>query len=256
MGVAHARNRGIELARGSWVAFLDDDDFWAPTRLQEHLRFIESAGASWGYGASLEFDGGPQRILRSAAPADLGEALLQANVAGAPSSATVRRDLLEAVGGFDENLSVLADWDLWIRLDRRETAAFCPVPLVAYCNHGANMVSMHRATIPEELGYMARKYAHLMPAGEDFGARTGERFKADQDRLDGRRSRAAFRYARMGLREGSKIDILRSIGLLFGARTAGRLRAMGRQEVPSPPWLWSGARASIAGLPSPDAPRP
>ena len=245
MGVARARNRGIELARGDWVAFLDDDDFWAPTRLKEHLQVIESSGASWGYGASLEFDGAPQRIMLPAPPDDLAEALLQANVAGAPSSATVRRDLLNTVGGFDENLSSLADWDLWIRLNRHRRAAFCSTPLVVYCHHPGNMLRVHRSSIPEEVEYMARKYAHLMPAGEDFGARTIERFTADEDRLGGRRSRAAIRYMRIGLRERSSIDLLRGTSLLFGDRVVRALQAIGRPEAPSPPWVWAGVRASV-----------
>ncbi|HYH62914.1 MAG TPA: glycosyltransferase family 2 protein, partial [Solirubrobacterales bacterium] len=245
MGVARARNRGIELARGAWVAFLDDDDFWAPTRLEEHLRAIEAAGASWGYGASLDFDGVPRRTMLPADPDDLGEALLQANVAGAPSSATVRRDLLNAVGGFDENLNSLADWDLWIRLNARAPGALCPIPLVAYCHHTTNMLSVHRSRIPEEVEYMARKHARLMPPGERFGALTIERFETDQDRLDGRPYRAAIRHLRMGVRERSRIDLLRGIGLLFGKRMVRALQAMGTPDAPSPPLVWSGVRASV-----------
>ncbi|HET6831817.1 MAG TPA: glycosyltransferase, partial [Solirubrobacterales bacterium] len=130
-GVARARNRGIEAARGEWVAFLDDDDFWAPTCLREHLQANADAGASWGYGAAISVGpAGARRVMMPAPPDALNEGLLELNVVGPPSTATVRTDLLREAGGFDDHLSVIADWDLWVRLSRREPAGFCSVPLV------------------------------------------------------------------------------------------------------------------------------
>ena len=188
-GVARARNRAIEAAQGEWVAFLDDDDFWAPTCLREHLRAIDDAGASWGYGRR---DLG--RTDRGAPGDDAGtpdaleDGLLELNVVGPPSTATVRLDLLREVGGFDDHLSVIADWDLWVRLSRRAPAALCEAPLVAYWEHAAAMHHQHRPELSAELEYLADKHQDLMPDGRRFGARAAARKAAGDDRLAGRRS--------------------------------------------------------------------
>ena len=163
-GVARARNRGIEEADGEWIAFLDDDDFWAPTCLREHLRSIADAGAGWGYGAAISV--GPDRPSRVMMPApadELEDGLLQHNLVGPPSTVTVRRDLLDEIGGFDERLSVIADWDLWVQLSRRAPAALCEDPLVGYWDHSDGMHHQNRSQLNDEIGYLGEKYADLMP---------------------------------------------------------------------------------------------
>jgi glycosyltransferase involved in cell wall biosynthesis len=237
-GVARARNRGVAAARGEWVAFLDDDDFWAPTRLRDHLQTITEAGASWGYGAAIAVSPIGRRRLMMPAPADeIAAGLLELNVVGPPSTATVRRDLLDATGGFDDELSVIADWDLWVRLADLGPAARCAEPLVAYWDHPAAMHHTRRPTLSAEIEYLGDKYADLVVDGRRFGDRAAMRKAVGDDRLAGRRVRAAGGYVRLGFREHSHIHVLRGIALLGGEGLVARLSAGANPAVPMPEWL-------------------
>src|SRR4051812_278822 len=55
-GVGVARNAAISEARGEWLAFLDDDDLWAPNKLKTQLAATAARGADWAYGAALVVD--------------------------------------------------------------------------------------------------------------------------------------------------------------------------------------------------------
>jgi glycosyltransferase involved in cell wall biosynthesis len=137
-GVARARNAGAELARGSWIALLDDDDLWAPDKLARQLIAARQAGSAWVYGGAVEIDD-TGRLLwgeRPPQPELLVRQLSRRNLMPAGSSnVIVNADTFHSAGGFDEQLRHLADWDLWLRLIRSGPPACVFAPLVAYRLH-------------------------------------------------------------------------------------------------------------------------
>src|SRR4029078_5689362 len=122
-----ARNAGLRAATTRWVAFVDDDDLWAPRKLRAQLQAIEEDGEGrWSCVGSVVV-GPVLAILRAGLPPrdrDVADHLLRYNhIPRGGSGVLVDRELVADVGGFDPTLSTLADWDLWIRLGLRSPLA-------------------------------------------------------------------------------------------------------------------------------------
>ena len=81
-----------------------------------------------------------------------------------------RTELVRAVGGFDEQLALLADWDLWLRLAGAGRGAATREVLVAYTEHAGNMTTAAAGGIERELARMAETHASLVRA---HGGRLG-----------------------------------------------------------------------------------
>jgi glycosyltransferase involved in cell wall biosynthesis len=168
-GLAASRNRGIRLARGEFIAFIDADDLWTPDKLArqlEALRVEPSAALVYSLTDCIDEQGadlGPGSHVVAAGR--VYERLLVWNALDSGSSALVRASALGHVGGFDESLPAAEDWDLWLRLAWAYPFACVPRADVRYRVHGRAMSSAIRRQEEACLQVFARAIARL-PAGE------------------------------------------------------------------------------------------
>ncbi len=159
-GVAAARNRGIDAAQTDWIAFLDDDDLWAPNKLARQLEAVTAANATWCHTGTLRLNGalGVDETWPIVQEETGFELLLVANLVSTPSTVMVSTAVLRDVGGFDPAFSIMADWDLWLRLAADRPAAVAPEPLVGYVIHDASMHRQNTAALRRELKAIKKKH--------------------------------------------------------------------------------------------------
>lgn len=251
LGVAKARNAGIEAARGAWIAFLDDDDVWSPRKLRTQIDAASSEGASFVYGASVALDE-RKRFLFGHAPPDpttLRFELLRRNVMwGGCSNVIVRADVARQLGGFDEDLFQLADWDLWVRLATTSKAAMCPEILVGCVTHQESMLLTDRRDVFTEFEYMVKKHERTtQTTGVAFDQAGFSRWVAGGHVRAGRRLAAARALLRGVWKARSVGNLVRVPGALIGkpamglgsrliATLPGRLPT-GERTAVEPDWL-------------------
>ena len=138
LGPSGARNHGVRLAKAPFVAFLDDDDEWLPSKLESQLGFIQQCGACMVFGRAQTIDG-KGSVLSDRSPHHTEAAswpgILFWNPVHGPGSVLVRRETMLSVGGFPEGLRMGEDWVLWARLARHDRLAFSDAMVTRYRVH-------------------------------------------------------------------------------------------------------------------------
>jgi glycosyltransferase involved in cell wall biosynthesis len=120
-GLPAARNKAISKSTADYIAFLDDDDIWYPRKLKSQAqRLAEDDQVGLVYtGINIRQKNGHQ--IAKALPEHQGnihKQLLARNEIGTPSCILVKSEVVTEVGGFDEDLTMCADWDFYIRVSK------------------------------------------------------------------------------------------------------------------------------------------
>jgi hypothetical protein len=175
---------------------------------------------------------------------------------------------VRALGGFDEELSQLADWDLWIRLAQSTRGAACTDVVVGCLIHSGSMLLTSEDEIFDEFEYLATKHRALSEGrGARFDGALFTRWVALGHRRAGRRLRAARVYLAGAVRHRDPALLVRALAPLIGERAVDSIRRALRrpdrdgrvvESSAEPPWLGlyrdgvaRNVRASVnASLPS------
>jgi len=133
-GVSAARNKGILESKSKWIAFLDSDDAWKPTKLEKQMEYsvfnqdkyrIIHTDETWY--RNKKFLNQLKKHKKSGG--NIFNNSLQLCCIS-PSSVVLKNQIFEEYGLFDENLEVCEDYDMWIRITSKEEVGFLDSPLV------------------------------------------------------------------------------------------------------------------------------
>jgi Glycosyl transferase family 2 len=247
-GLPAARNAGLAVAIGEWIAFCDDDDLWAPDKLALQLDAARRARAVWCCTGAVEIDPALQVVGWARPPATVGTAeLRRRNVVPAGGSGVVARtDVVRALGGFDEALRAAEDWDMWLRLAAFGDAAVVDLPLVGYRVWPGSM-SRDLVRMDEAVAVV------LARAGQDPGPegwdREHARYRIKQLLRSGRRVPAAKALLALAARPGvgRTGDVPKA--LLAALAPRAYLRVATRRSTRAMPGTWpEAAQAWLAPL--------
>lgn len=177
-----ARRTAIETSRGEFLAFLDADDLWMPTKIEQQVTSLQEAGPQAGLSYTwydLRYPDG--RMEAGRRPTFVGAhipELLQGNFIGTFSAVMVRREVVERVGVPDPSLRSCQDWEFYIRVNQEYEIACVPEVLVHYWRDDADAHRISASAEKVSAGHreVYARISNSLNALPDGGATTGRHY--------------------------------------------------------------------------------
>lgn len=174
-GVSSARNTGIGLAAADHIAFLDADDLWLPSFLEDIHALMRDFPDAGIYGAAywcqtqdvhVRENMGLSEDFRGYIPSYFDQALR--HLLFCASAVVIKKTALRQTGVFNEDISFGEDLDLWYRLALEHPAAFFNKPLAIYNKDAENRAMLRKQPYQSNLVAHLEKFKRFEDTHADF----------------------------------------------------------------------------------------
>jgi glycosyltransferase involved in cell wall biosynthesis len=227
-GPARPRNRGVALAKGEWICFLDADDWWTVDKLQVCFDFIGD-NVDMIY-HDLEIVGLPSALFRSKIQKGwhlkkpvLIDLLVKGN-AICNSSAVVRKKILDQIGGIDERVEMIAseDYNTWLRIAKiSEQFLYIPNTLGFYLAHEQNI--SHR-DMSNNWECSCSDFMSLLSPSQQNKINAGIRYMRGRLAFCNNDYSKAITNLKFSLMHGKIVNIIKSLYMIVIIVVKGRLQ--------------------------------
>ncbi len=163
-GSNKSRNIGLYIAKGMYIAYLDDDDEWISDKLEKEIKRFEECNENtamvYGPYYLVKQDNEVKRVSRRILNGDCYRLLVSScyNQIGSTSFPLLKTVALRTLGGFDETLKKSQDYDLWLRLARDYEIAYVESMMGYYYVHDGEQITKDKSQIIEIKKYIIRKH--------------------------------------------------------------------------------------------------
>lgn len=167
LGIARTRNKGLELARGKYIAPLDSDDIWLDReKLRKQVEFLDENPDYCLLGGGImhiDIDSKPiKKVLFPIYDSLIRNIILQFNPF-AQSTLLFRKAVALECGGYSTEYVICDDYDLWLKMGTKHKFTNIPQVLSGYRIHGENITKKKRLTAAREIREIVRKNSRLYP---------------------------------------------------------------------------------------------
>ncbi len=170
--VGQVTNFGLKHSHGRYIAILDTDDEWLPSKLEKQVKLLESADSHIGLvtccGLLVNPNGTQKELSLPPRSRPFLESILRRSFFH-PSSILIKKEVLDSVGPYDENYQIMDDWDMFLRIAQKYEYDFVNESLYKYHIHqtntsyGGNYTYARQAAdrLATDLEYLLNKHHEL-----------------------------------------------------------------------------------------------